>query len=158
MRLLRTRIDTVASEGLNGFYSADLSNALNRCAGLHHQQGFVAAYALLWQPIMRSFAGSLQGLTLLLGSMATGLTNCELPYSNDGPCGVLPGVDYSVSADVAGPRNPTRKLRVTVTMPAHPAETLSGQINRALPYPIVFLFNGFLVRHTLSLGDSEIRT
>ena len=107
---------------------------------------------------MRSFAGNLRGLTLLLGSMATGVTKSDLPYSNDGPCGVQPGVDYSVLADVVGSRHSQRKLRVTVTLPAHPAEALSspGQINRTPPYPIVYFFNGFLVSDVSALCHSGI--
>ena len=102
---------------------------------------------------MRSFAGNLRGLTLLLGSMATGITERDLPYLNDGPCGFQPGVDYSVFADAAESRNSQRKLRVTVTLPAQPAEALSspGQTNRTPPYPIVYFLNGFLVSSVSAL-------
>lgn len=96
---------------------------------------------------MRTFAGHLRGLTLLLGSMATSVTTAsDFPYSQDGPCGVQPGAFYTVLADCANVRHPHRKLRVTVTLPAHPSETISSQRNRTAPYPVVVFFSGFLVR------------
>ena len=105
--------------------------------------------------LMRPFAGHVRGLTLLLGSMAAGLTEHDSPYSGDGPCGVLPGVDYNVLADTLGSRNSQRKLRVTVTLPAHPAEALSslGQISRTSPHPVIFFFSGFLVRTSQHLPN-----
>lgn len=101
---------------------------------------------------MRTFAGHVRGLTLLLGSMAAGIAEPDCPYSNDGPCGVQPGVDYNVFANTLGSRTSQRKLRVTVTLPAHPAEVKSspGQISRTCPYPVVFFLSGFLVRNNMA--------
>ena len=105
---------------------------------------------------MRTFVGHLRGLTLLLGSMATGVTTAsDFPYSQDGPCGVLPGAVYTVFADCADARHPQRKLRVTVTLPAHPSETISSQSNRTAPYPVVVFFNGFLVRICAELAIAK---
>lgn len=79
--------------------------------------------------------------------MATSVTTAsDFPYSQDGPCGVQPGAFYTVLADCANVRHPHRKLRVTVTLPAHPSETISSQRNRTAPYPVVVFFSGFLLK------------
>ena len=100
---------------------------------------------------MRSLA-ELRGLTLLLGSVASSLnTTSDGTYLNDGPCGALPAAHYTVSVDVLGPAGNVgaqRQLELTVTLPAHGVnvEPNTAQIHRSAPYPVVFFFNGFLVR------------
>ncbi len=101
---------------------------------------------------MRSITGHLRGLTLFLGSMTSSVKlSSDYPYLQDGPCGALPGAHYTVFADVVNATNDVqaqRKLSVTVTIPAHSADpsSASWQISRTAPYPVIFFFNGFLVK------------
>ncbi|KAL0050014.1 hypothetical protein WJX82_002740 [Trebouxia sp. C0006] len=39
-----------------------------------------------------------------------------------------------------------RKLSITVTLPAHGTDPTSWQISRTAPYPVIFFFNGFLLK------------
>lgn len=103
---------------------------------------------------MRTFTGHLRGLSMLLGSaVASSVTLSAYPYLQDGPCGSLPGAQYTVLANVtnaASQSQAQRKLSVTVTLPAHSihlsANETSWEISRSAPYPVVFFFSGFLVR------------
>ncbi|KAA6429379.1 MAG: hypothetical protein FRX49_00773, partial [Trebouxia sp. A1-2] len=98
---------------------------------------------------MRSFNGHLRGLSILLGSMASSVTQTSYPYLKDGPCGVSPVAHYTVMANVVNAANETqaqRKLSITVTLPAHGTDSTSWQISRSPPYPVIFFFNGFLLK------------
>lgn len=99
---------------------------------------------------MRTFSGHVQGLSLLVASMVT-CANAQDGYSEEGPCGALAAAHYTVPINGANEshdlRATQRKLRVTVTLPAHGATSLpESKINRAPPYPVIIFLNGFLVR------------
>lgn len=99
---------------------------------------------------MRTLSGHLQGLSLLLASMAVSCNaeSAQPTYMQDGPCGALPVAHYIVplnhSEALTGSRVAGKKLRVTVTAPAHVASLESGII-REPPWPVIFFLNGFLV-------------